>query len=67
MCDQIVVESGMEGMMHLVSNVGEIFPDISSNNKFFPKYTMSSTSSMNGIAERRNRTLQDMVRSMMTG
>ena len=26
----IVVESGMEGMMHLVSNVGEIFPDISS-------------------------------------
>ena len=31
MCDQIVVESGMEGMMHLVSNVGEILPDISRN------------------------------------
>ena len=35
MCDQIVVESGMEGIMHLVSNVGEIFPDISSNHKLF--------------------------------
>ena len=30
-----------------------------------PKYTMSTTSSMNDIAERRNQTLQDMVRSMM--
>ena len=35
MCDQIVVESGMEGMMHLVSNVGEILPDISSNYELF--------------------------------
>ena len=35
MCDQIVVESGMEGMMHLVSNVGEILLDISSNQEFF--------------------------------
>ena len=30
-----------------------------------PQYTMSGTPSMNDIAERRNRTLQDMVRSMM--
>ena len=35
MCDQIMVESGMEGMMHLVSNVGEILPDISSNQELF--------------------------------
>ena len=31
MWDQIVVESGMEGMMHLVSNVLEVLLDISSN------------------------------------
>ena len=31
----------------------------------FPQYTMPGTPSMNGIAERRNRILQDMVRSMM--
>ena len=30
-----------------------------------PQYTMPGTPSMNGIVERRNRTLQDMVRSMM--
>ena len=30
-----------------------------------PQYTMSHTHSMNGIAEWQNRTLQDMVRSMM--
>ena len=30
-----------------------------------PQYTMSGTPRMNDIAERRNRTLQDMVRSMM--
>ena len=31
----------------------------------FPQYTMPRTPSMNDIAERQNRTLQDMVRSMM--
>ena len=31
----------------------------------FPQYTVSGTPSMNGIAEWHNRTLQDMVRSMM--
>ncbi|WZZ20560.1 hypothetical protein YC2023_121947 [Brassica napus] len=30
-----------------------------------PQYTMSGTTSMNGVAERRNHTLQDMVRSMI--
>ena len=30
-----------------------------------PQYTMTCTPSMNGIAEWRNQTLQDMVRSMM--
>ena len=35
MCDQIVVESGMEGMMHLVSNVQESLHDISSNQELF--------------------------------
>ena len=30
-----------------------------------PQYTMSGTLSMNDIAERQNRALQDMVRSMM--
>ncbi|KAL6348418.1 hypothetical protein AAG906_005726 [Vitis piasezkii] len=30
-----------------------------------PQYTMSRTPSQNGIAERRNRTLKDMVRSMI--
>ena len=30
-----------------------------------PQYTMPRTPSMNDIAERQNRTLQDMVRSMM--
>ena len=30
-----------------------------------PQYTMPGTPSMNDITERRNRTLQDMVRSMM--
>ena len=30
-----------------------------------PQYTMSGTPSMNGIFEWRNRTVQDMVRSMM--
>ena len=29
-----------------------------------PQYTMSGTPSQNGVAERRNRTLKDMVRSM---
>ena len=29
-----------------------------------PQYTMSDTPSMNGVVERRNRTLKDMVRSM---
>ena len=31
-----------------------------------PQYTILSKPSMNGIAERRNRTLQDMVRSMIS-
>ena len=31
-----------------------------------PQYTMSGTSSQNGVAERRNRTLKDIVRSMIT-
>ena len=30
-----------------------------------PQYTMSGTPSQNGVAERRNRTLKDMVRSMI--
>ena len=30
-----------------------------------PQYTMPGTPSMNGVAERRNRTLKDMVRSMI--
>ena len=34
--------------------------------RILPQYTMLGTPSMNGIAEWRNRTLQDMVRSMMT-
>ena len=33
--------------------------------RIIPQYTMSGTPSMNDIVERRNRTLQDMVRSMM--
>ena len=33
--------------------------------RIFPQYTMPDTPSMNDIVERRNRTLQDMVRSMM--
>ena len=35
MCDHIMVGSGMEGMMHLVSNVQEILPDILSNQELF--------------------------------
>ena len=31
-----------------------------------PQYTMSGSPSMNGVAERRNRTLKDMVRSMIS-
>ncbi|CAL1397367.1 unnamed protein product [Linum trigynum] len=31
-----------------------------------PQYTMPGTPSMNGVAERRNRTLKDMVRSMLS-
>ena len=31
-----------------------------------PQYTMSGSPSMNGLAERRNRTLNDMVNSMIT-
>ncbi|RVW75477.1 Retrovirus-related Pol polyprotein from transposon TNT 1-94 [Vitis vinifera] len=31
-----------------------------------PQYTMSRTSSQNGVAERQNRTLKDMVRSMIS-
>ena len=31
-----------------------------------PQYTMPGTPSMNGVAERRNRTLKDMVRSMIS-
>ncbi|RVW63854.1 Retrovirus-related Pol polyprotein from transposon TNT 1-94 [Vitis vinifera] len=31
-----------------------------------PQYTMSGTPSQNGVAERRNRTLKDMVRSMIS-
>ena len=31
-----------------------------------PQYTMPGSPSMNGVAERRNRTLKDMVRSMIT-
>ena len=30
-----------------------------------PQYTMSGSPSMNGVVERRNRTLKDMVRSMI--
>ena len=30
-----------------------------------PQYTMSGSHNMNGVAERRNRTLKDMVRSMI--
>ena len=33
MCDQIVAESGIEGVMHLVSNVLDILPDILSNHE----------------------------------
>ena len=31
-----------------------------------PQYTMLGTPSQNGVAERRNRTLKDMVRSMIS-
>ena len=31
-----------------------------------PQYTMPGSPSMNGVAERRNRTLKDMVRSMIS-
>ena len=31
-----------------------------------PQYTMPGTPSINGVAERRNRTLKDMVRSMIS-
>ena len=31
-----------------------------------PQYTMPGTSSQNGVAKRRNRTLKDMVRSMIS-
>ena len=31
-----------------------------------PQYTMPGTQSMNGVAERRNKTLKDMVRSMIS-
>ena len=31
-----------------------------------PQYTMPGTPRMNGVAERRNRTLKDMVRSMIS-
>ena len=31
-----------------------------------PQYTMPGTPEQNGVAERRNRTLKDMVRSMMS-
>ena len=31
-----------------------------------PQYTMPGTPSQNGVAERRNRTLKDMVRSMIS-
>ena len=31
-----------------------------------PQYTMTGTPSQNGVVERRNRTLKDMVRSMIT-
>ena len=33
--------------------------------RIVPQYTVPGTPSMNGIAKRRNRTLQDMVSSMM--
>lgn len=35
-------------------------------NRIVPQYTMPGSPSMNGVAERRNRTLMDMVRSMMS-
>ena len=35
-------------------------------NGIVPQYTMPGSPQMNGIAERRNRTLMDMVRSMMS-
>ena len=31
-----------------------------------PQYTMPGSPSMNGVAERRNKTLKDMVRSMIS-
>jgi transposase InsO family protein len=31
-----------------------------------PQYTMPGSPAMNGVAERRNRTLKDMVRSMIS-
>ena len=34
-------------------------------NRIIPQYTMPGTPQQNGVAERRNRTLMDIVRSMI--
>jgi transposase InsO family protein len=36
------------------------------NNGIVPQYTMSGSTTMNGVAERRNQTLIEMVRSMIS-
>ena len=42
------------------------FADLLEECGIVPQYTMPGSLSMNGVAERRNRTLKDMVRSMIS-
>jgi transposase InsO family protein len=44
----------------------EPFAKFLEDNGIMPQYTMSGSSTMNGVAERRNRTLMEMTRSMIS-
>ena len=52
----------MAEMMAQVNNVQDHLEECG----IVPQYTMPGSPSMNGVAERRNRTLKDMVRSMIS-
>uniref|UniRef100_A0A2N9I4J9 Integrase catalytic domain-containing protein n=1 Tax=Fagus sylvatica TaxID=28930 RepID=A0A2N9I4J9_FAGSY len=60
-----VVESIMESMVRLGQFMGP-FAKYLQDCGIVAQYTMPGTPEQNGVAERRNRTLMDMVRSMMS-
>ncbi|RVW67678.1 Retrovirus-related Pol polyprotein from transposon TNT 1-94 [Vitis vinifera] len=57
--------NGMTFVVHFLPLLG-MDNNILSLSLTVPQYTMPGTSSQNGVAERRNRTLKDMVRSMIS-